>query len=161
GTFGDCHDPSLQSYTGRRSMITACGHGVALALQGSLVAVLLELGQIQAQWLVAGFATACCGDSWLWYQCARFPHWPAMTVSMITFANLGMLLGWWADVGFGPSQSCSCCCGGTAFGIGMWAGMLLFGNLGMALGLRRPLDPDSATPCRWAMFGGGNLGMIL
>src|SRR5262249_17745485 len=108
GTFGACHDNSSQSYRGFRSMITPCGHGVALALQGFLVVSLLDLGQMQAQWLVAGFAIAACAVGWLWYQWERIPHWLDMTVGMITFANLGMLLGWWVDLGFGPSEACSC-----------------------------------------------------
>jgi hypothetical protein len=161
GALHECHEFPANVYHGGRPMFFACGHGLALALQGFLVVTLLDLPPAPAHWVVAGFAVAGCGVGWLWYQWEQIPHWLDMTVGMTTLANLGMLLGWWADLGFGPAKFCSCGCGGAPFGIGMWAGMLLFGNLGMALGLRRPLDPDGATRCRWAMFGGGNLGMIL
>jgi hypothetical protein len=82
-----------------------------------------------------------------------------MTVGMLTLGNLGMLFGCWADLGFAPIKTCSCGCTTPLRGIGMWLGMLLFGNLAMALGLRRAPDGKNAIACRWAMFGGGNLGM--
>jgi hypothetical protein len=81
-----------------------------------------------------------------------------MTVGMLSLGNFGMLLGCWADQGFGPAITCSCGCTAGFPGIGMWLGMLLFGNLGMALCVRQT---QSAAACRWAMFGGGNLGMIV
>jgi heavy metal translocating P-type ATPase len=161
GTLGSCHDSPTNAYVGRRPMLVASCHGLALAAQGFLVALLLDLAQTPAQWVIAGFAIAGCGVAWLWYQWERIPHWLDMTLGMLTFANLGMFFGWWADLGFGPAKTCSCGCTGSLLDIGMWAGMVLLGNLGMALGLRRPIDSEIAATCRWAMFGGGNVGMIL
>jgi len=55
---------------------------------------------------------------------------------MFAFGNLGMLLGWWADVGFGPiirDGVCLCCCTKSGAGIGL---MQVFNwmNFGMLLG---------------------------
>ena len=96
--------------------------------------------------------------AWLWYQWERIPHWADMTVGMLSLGNLGMLFGCWADQSLGPATTCSCGCTAGLQGIGMWLGMLLFGNLAMTCCLRQT---ESATACRWAMFGGGNLGMIV
>jgi heavy metal translocating P-type ATPase len=161
GTFAGCHESPSLAYLGWRPMFVACGHGLALVAQGFVVVSLLDLAGTPAHWVAAAFAIAGCSLGWLWYQWDRIPHWLDMTIGMVTFANLGMIFGWWADLGFGPAQTCSCCCSGSLSGVGMWAGMLLLGNLAMALGLRRPLDPESAASCRWAMFTGGNIGMIL
>src|SRR5260370_32021371 len=84
-----------------------------------------------------------------------------MTGGMLTLGSLGMLFCWWADLGFAPARICCCGCTTPLQGIGMWLGMLLLGNLAMALGLRRTPDVESAAACRWAMLGGGNLGMIV
>jgi hypothetical protein len=161
GTLGDYRDVPSRFLVGWRPMLVACGHGLALVGQGILIAALLDLDHTPAQWVAAGFAIAGCCVGWLWYQWEQIPHWLDMSIGMATFANLGMLVGWWADLGFGPAGVCSCGCKDPLVGIGMWAGMLLFGNLAMALGLRRPIGLESATACRWAMFGGGNVGMIL
>jgi hypothetical protein len=168
GTFGDCHGSSTLVprssaliYAGLRPIFLACCHGLALAAQGLLVTVLFDLSGTPARWTWAGFAVAGCAVGWLWCQWEQIPHWLDMTIGMITFANLGMLVGWWADLGYGPAQSCFCGCHDPLHGMGMWAGMLLLGNLAMALGLRRPLPPESAAACRGAMFGGGNVGMIV
>jgi heavy metal translocating P-type ATPase len=161
GTFAGCHESASLAYRGWRPMFVACCHGLALVAQGFLVVSLLGLAGTPAHWVAAAFAIAGCSLGWLWYQWDRIPHWLDMTIGMMAFANLGMILGWWADLGFGPAKTCSCGCSGSLLGIGMWAGMLLLGNLAMALGLRRPLDPESAASCRWAMFTGGNIGMIL
>jgi heavy metal translocating P-type ATPase len=161
GTFAGCHESPSLAYVGWRPMFLACCHGLALLAQGFLVVSLLDLAGTPAHWVAAAFAIAGCSLSWLWYQWDRIPHWLDMTIGMMTFANLGMIFGWWADLGFGPAKTCSCGCSGSLLGIGMWVGMLLLGNLAMALGLRRPLDPESASSCRRAMFTGGNIGMIL
>jgi hypothetical protein len=105
------------------------------------------------------FALAGCIIGWLWYQWEGIPHWLDMTVGMMTFANLGMVVGWWADLGFGPATHCPRCCS-SMYSIGMWEGMLFLGNLAMVIGLRRPLPEECASICRRGMFGGGNLGMI-
>jgi hypothetical protein len=141
-------------------LLCACGHGLALALQGLLIVRLLDQAETRAHWTLAAFVIAGCAVGWLWYRWERIPHWLDMTIGMLTFANLGRLFGWWADLGFGPAKSCCCGHATSLYGIGMWTGMLVLGNLAMALGLRRPLQPQSAKACRWAMFGGGNVGMV-
>jgi heavy metal translocating P-type ATPase len=148
--------PSLA--LGLRPFVLAVAHGMAIALQGLLVAALLDLSGPTARWAVAGFTIAGCTMAWLWYQWERIPHWADMTVAMLSLGNLGMLFGCWADQGFGPATACSCGCTAGSQGIGMWLGMLLFGNLAMTWCLRHV---EKARACRWAMFGGGNLGMIV
>jgi soluble P-type ATPase len=162
GTIGaDCRCPEFNGHDGWRPTLLAACHGLALALQGLLVAALLDLSGPTARWTLAGFTIAGCGLAWLWYQWERIPHWLDMTVGMLTLGNFGMLFGWWADLGFAPAVSGCCSCTTPLQGIGMWLGMLLLGNLAMALGLRHAPEVEKATACRWAMIGGGNLGMIV
>jgi hypothetical protein len=160
GALGNCHSATAGVPRDRRTMFLACSHALALALQGPLIAMLLGLAETHAHWTLAAFVILGCAVGWLWHQWEAIPHSLDMTIGMATFANLGMMLGWWADLGFGPAKSCACGCGATPHGIGMWIGMLCLGNLIMAFGMRRPLASESATLCRWAMFGGGNIGMI-
>jgi heavy metal translocating P-type ATPase len=157
----DCRCPEPEGSATWRPVLVAAAHGLALALQGLLAVALLDLSGPTARWTLALFTIAGCGLGWLWHQWERIPHGLDMTVGMLTFGNLGMLFGWWADLGFGPATSCCCGCTTPLQGIGMWLGMLLLGNSAMAIGLRRAPETDNAAACRWAMFGGGNLGMIV
>jgi heavy metal translocating P-type ATPase len=156
GGFGRSKSPAFAS---QRPLALAICHGLALALQGPLVTELFSQAGSPARTTWAAFAVAGCCIGWLWYQWEGIPHWLDMTVGMLTFANLGMVVGWWFDLGFGPATHCSRCCG-SIDSIGMWVGMLFLGNLAMAIGLRRPLPAECAAICQRAMFGGGNLGMI-
>jgi hypothetical protein len=87
-----------------------------------------------------------------------------MSFGMLTFGNLGMLLGWWADSGFAPLHDAGCAACAAALRGGlmapwMWVGMLVLANVAMlALG-RRPLP--SGRDHVLAMLTGGNLGMVL
>jgi hypothetical protein len=56
-----------------------------------------------------------------------------MCFGMLSLGNLGMLLGWWMDNGFGPLHHAGCreCLDAVRAGTsapGMWLGMLLFGR---------------------------------
>jgi heavy metal translocating P-type ATPase len=143
---------------GGRPIALAVVHGVALALQGLVIVALLDLADPAARWTMAAFMIAGCGLGWLWLRWGQMPPWLDMTVGMLTLGNLGMLFGWWADLGFAPAVAVTCHCGckSPLGGVGMWTGMLLLGNLAMAFCLR-----CGAGLCRWAMFVGGNLGMIV
>jgi heavy metal translocating P-type ATPase len=158
----DRRRPDLMETHGWRPILMAAGHGLAFALQGLLFASLLGLSTSDphARWVLAGFTIAGCALGWLWLEWERMPHSFDMTIGMLTLGNLGMLFGCWADFGFAPIKACSCSCTAPSEGFGMWLGMLLFGNVAMALGLRRDPEGTSATACRWAMFSGGNLGMV-
>ena len=156
-----CRCPESEENNGWRPLFLAAGYGLAFALQGVVVVALLDVSGPIARWTIAGFAIAGCGLGWLWYQWERIPHWIDMTIGMLTLGNLGMLLGSWVDLGFAPATSCRCGCTTPPQGIGMWLGMLLLGNLAMALGLRHASVGENTAACLWAMFGGGNLGMIV
>jgi hypothetical protein len=74
-----------------------------------------------------------------------------MTLAMLGPGNVGMLLGWWMDAGFGPVMKegvCLCCSARHYFGSSggipwMYVGMLVFG-----------------VPTMWPFLGGltGRLG---
>ena len=118
-----------------RTLTLAAVHGAALALQG------LFFGPAFA---VAGVLLAV-----VWYRLKSIPHWVDMCVGMLTLGNLGMLLGWYADNGL---RVCHC-----ASAVWMWVGMLVGSNLAMAWFGRRPLPRGDHA---WAMFTGGNVGMV-
>jgi P-type Cu+ transporter len=71
---------------------------------------------------------------WPWLR--AHPQWQ-MAVTMLTVGNLGMLLGWWADAGFGPiirDGVCLCGCPKSSMGAGLFerfstmhVGMMLAG----------------------------------
>ncbi|HUR55339.1 MAG TPA: hypothetical protein VMZ71_14495, partial [Gemmataceae bacterium] len=85
----------------------------------------------------------------VWYRWKSIPHAVDMCVGMLTLGNLGMLLGWYADNGL---RTCHC-----ASAVWMWVGMLAFANAAMVwLGRRSIPQGDHA----WAMFTGGNVGMV-
>jgi hypothetical protein len=140
-------------------------HGLAFALQGIVFLLLLESARaIQ----VAGALIVCFGlagtlGAYLWYFWSRIPHAIDMCMGMLTFGNLGMLLGWWADNGFAPLHegSCRACLEAMRAGVmkpWMWVGMLAFANAAMLWLGRRPVPSGNHAI---AMFTGGNVGMVL
>ena len=146
-----CESPAESGFAWR-----SLPHGIAFALQGVLVCLLLE--EARGWPVVAGFALVGVGLAWVWHRWEAVPHRIDMCFGMLTVGNLGMLLGWWADAGFAPLPGgCCACAASDASGIGMWLGMLVAANAAM-LGLgRRPLrrGPHAAAMCT-----GGNLGMV-
>lgn len=143
----------------RRPLARAVVHGLALALQG--VVLLLLLDGLPAA-MPIGFALAGLVVGVVWLRWAAIPHALDMAAGMLTLGNLGMLVGWWAGTGFGPLHDCGCttcveAAGGH--GPGMWAGMLLGANAAV-LGLGRRPWPRRGYHVP-AMFTGGNLGMVL
>lgn len=140
----------------RPPLARAVVHGLALALQG-VVALLLVDG-LPAGAVLAGFGAAGLLIGWAWLRWSAIPHPLDMAVGMLTLGNLGMLVGWWADAGFGPLHDCGCtaCVAAAAAGDGhgpwMWVGMLAGANAAMLWLGRRP----GTT----AMLTGGNLGMM-
>jgi heavy metal translocating P-type ATPase len=140
-------------------------HAVALALQGVVALTLLHsLRELPTAVLVlAGFALAGVTLGAIWRRWSNMPHTMQMSVGMVTLGNLGMLLGWWADNGFGPLHDNGCCACARTLQTGilkpwMWLGMLTGANAAM-LWLTR------SKPRNWAhtfaMYTGGNLGMVL
>jgi heavy metal translocating P-type ATPase len=154
-----CLCPEAKPVRWRPGLVAAV-HGLAFALQGLLVAVLLDLAAPSARWTIAAFIIAGCGLGWLWFYWESMPHWLTMPLGMLTLGNLGMLLGCWLDLAATGTKACACGCTTPILGIGMGLGMLLFGNLAMALCLRCAMAAEVTRAHRWAMFVGGNLGMI-
>jgi heavy metal translocating P-type ATPase len=144
----------------------AFGHGLAFALQGVAVLLLLDAAQEipLAPAIIGGFAVVGLGVGYLWYRWAAMPHALDMCVGMVTFGNLGMLLGWWVDNGFSPltNGGCSHCVEMIQQGIlqpWMWLGMLVGANAAMVWFRRCASFPSRNHSI--AMFTGGNFGMIV
>jgi heavy metal translocating P-type ATPase len=141
--------------------------GAAFALQGAVLLFLLEAArELPAAVLVlGGFAVVGAALAYLWHRWLRIPHSLDMCFGMITLGNLGMLLGWWADSDFAALQDhgCPACVAAVREGVvkspWMWVGMLAFANAAMLWLPRRALW--RGTSHAWAMFTGGNLGMVL
>jgi hypothetical protein len=108
--------------------------------------------------LSAGCAASGVVLAWLWFRRRSIPHAADMFVGMLTVGNLGMLLGWWADLGFEPVRCAACCSCDPLTKPGMWLGMLVAANAAMLWLGRRPLPRGQH---RTAMFTGGNVGMLL
>jgi hypothetical protein len=109
--------------------------------------------------VLGGFALAGGVLAYLWYRWASVPHALDMAFGMLTLGNLGMLLGWWADLGFAPVVCAQCCsCADPLARPGMWAGMLLAANAAMLFLARRPAPRGGDHIV--AMYTGGNLGML-
>ena len=155
----------LKPSPSRGVLVRAVVHFAALAVQPLMLMALVEAAQAAGiAWpLAIGFGLFALIATAIWIRWASIPHGLDMGFGMLTLGNLGMLLGWWMDNGFGPLREAGCreCLeaivrGTTAPGMGI--GMLLFGNVAMfALGRRSlPLGRHAA-----AMLTGGNLGMIL
>ncbi len=133
------------------------GQGLVLALIGgwSLGYVLIAVGVFMALASLTLLA---------W---PHLPAWADMTYAMVTLGGLGMNLGWWADLDFGPATSafmCPCQAGNdTAHVFINWmnAGMLLFGVPAMYL-VRRIREPfDLRRWCCSGMIVLGIPGMVI
>jgi hypothetical protein len=97
------------------------------------------------------------------YRWPTIPHWLDMCLGMLTFGNLGMLLGWWADNDFAPllDGGCSHCVELMRQGVQkpwMWSGMLVGANAAMVWFLRCSTMPSRGHSI--AMYTGGNAGML-
>ena len=143
----------------------AIGHGAAFALQGIALLLLLDgWRESTAAGLVLGVsAVGGVALAWLWYRWSAIPHAIDMCVGMLTFGNLGMLLGWWADRGFAPlvEGTCPHCVAMLQHGIvgqpWMWLGMVAGADVAMTWFLRCTSPSRRHT---LAMYTGGNLGML-
>ena len=139
-------------------------HAVAFALQGGVFLLLLSSLRERDAAVFTLIAFALAGG-WLAIAWRRFnvPHWVDMCFGMLTFGNLGMLLGWWADNGFAALHDHGCCACVEAMREGvmkpwMWVGMLVFANVAMRWLGRGPVpNADHAI----AMYTGGNIGMVV
>ncbi len=144
------------------TVLRALLHASALFGQGVLLLLLLGSpgSSFTAFTVLALYAFVSMVLAQRWVRWAAIPHGLDMCFGMLTFGNLGMFLGWWADNGFAAVHCLACCsCGDPAGRPWMWLGMLAFANFAMlALG-RRPLPTTGDH--RFAMFTGGNLGMVL
>jgi heavy metal translocating P-type ATPase len=143
----------------------AVGHGLAFALQGVTFLLLLDSARERpaASLFVGVFACVGLGLGYLWHRWAMIPHALDMCVGMLTFGNLGMLIGWWADNGFAAltDGGCSYCIEMMRQGIlkpWMWLGMLAGANVAMVWFRRCSSFPSRSHSI--AMFTGGNLGML-
>jgi heavy metal translocating P-type ATPase len=134
-------------------------HGQAFALQGVIALWLLSLTGFSAVATLLAFGLIGAAMAILWLRWSRMHRGFEMAICMLTFGNLGMLLGWWADNGFGPLRDRCCGVDSLAGRPWMWIGMLLFANLAMIFLPRRV--SFELPHCRTAMFTGGNLGMVL
>jgi heavy metal translocating P-type ATPase len=144
----------------------AIGHGVAFALQGLVFLLLLDSArELSTTTLVVGtFAAIGLALGYLWYRWATMSHALDMCVGMLTFGNLGMLSGWWADNGFTPlpDGGCSHCIAAMQQGTlqpWMWLGMLAGANAAMVWFMRCASLPSRNHSL--AMYTGGNFGMLV
>ncbi len=154
--------PSLQG--GGWGVGRTLAHALAFALQG--VGFLLLLASARhlpsAVFLIGAFALVGIALAYCWHRWSTIPHSADMCFGMLTFGNLGMLLGWWADNGFSalPAGGCCKCVEAMRSGVmkpWMWVGMLVFANVAMRWFSRRP-TPGGCHAI--AMFSGGNVGMV-
>ena len=103
----------------------------------------------------------------------RATDWSPMVWGMLGPSNLAMLLGWWADAGFGPVMRegvCLCCSGHRFFswgaGIPWMTGTMLVSGLFFMRGAILPWPKNSlriaiATALALSMAGGMNWGASL
>ena len=122
-----------------------------------LVALLPALQPaFEAAFTIVVFAMLGIGLAWLWHRWPAIPHGLDMGFGMLTLGNLGMLLGWWADLGFGPVRCARCCSvRGPAGAPRHDARHAAVRQRGHARLGRRP------GPHSWAMLAGGNAGMVV
>jgi hypothetical protein len=131
----------------------AIAHALAFALQGVLVWLLVPSAPavVLGAFPLVGVVLA---GAWRRY---RVPHAADMAFGMLTLGNLGMLLGWWADNGFGPLRCAKCACADLQKPW-MWLGMLVFANAAMKWLAREPVTDGCHS---LAMYTGGNVGMAV
>lgn len=155
----DCHRATISNRESRdRAGWMSVAHGIAFAFQGLLVAKLVAINPLVT---FVAFAGAGGTLAWMWHRWRDQPHWFDMAIGMLTFGNFGMFLGWLADNRFRPLEVADCCaCAEVLQGNfatpWMWLGMLAFANVAMSF----PRQRDHVGHSRFAMFTGGNLGMI-
>ncbi|AMV29957.1 Copper-exporting P-type ATPase A [Gemmata sp. SH-PL17] len=156
--------PSGRGDGGVGSLWMSFAHAGAFALQGGVFVLLLSSLRKPDAAIFTLTAFALAGG-WLAIAWRRFdvPHWADMCFGMLTFGNLGMLLGWWADNDFAALHDHGCCACVEAMREGvmkpwMWVGMLVFANIAMRWLGRGPVpNADHAV----AMYTGGNVGMVV
>jgi hypothetical protein len=110
-------------------------------------------GFLLARWLASPLASGTTSD--------RFDEayrWRGLA-EMFAFGNLGMLLGWWADAGFGPiirDGVCLCCYtkSGVGFSLLQYANWMNFGMLLGSLPMWPRRGDWRATGHFVAMLGG-------
>jgi magnesium-transporting ATPase (P-type) len=139
-------------------------HMAAFFGQAWMAVRMLELTGTAANLVILGFTISGGILSLLWSNQKEIGHDLDMSFGMISLGNFGMLLGWWADNSFQPFQNLGTCECVEAMHRGvfkpwMWLLMLLFSNLAMLFAARRP-HPNLRYH-RFAMFTGGNVGMVL
>jgi hypothetical protein len=165
----------------------ALAHGGACALQGLLLALLLDLNVTAAAVLFLCFAVLGAGVGLVWRHWTGMPHWLDMCLSMCTVGSCGMLLGIWTDHRFGPITSLESLLWTYGFmlaacNVAMFAmthrhhtrhwtdvkflAMLIGGNLGMVVGMKVGALAvtqliDAITPVAWVeKLAGMVLGMV-
>ncbi len=147
--------------------LSCLGLGIFLAYHGhastaawiGFMAAFSAGGFLLSRWLASPLADGITSD--------RFDEayrWRGLA-EMFAFGNLGMLLGWWADVGFGPivrDGVCLCCCTKAGAGFGLWQ-YVNWMNFGMLLG-SLPMWPRRGDWRALGHFGamlGGMFGAML
>lgn len=115
---------------------------------------------LPAAWLIYSFRTTNL----------EWRRFAVMTFAMLGAGNWGMLLGWWADVGFSPVSYAGghyCCASAGSYSLAgilrmpwMNLGMVAFGLPAM-LGDRTPREPDRTARLSWGLALLSSLGMIL
>ncbi len=139
---------------------------VSLLLQVPLLAYLGRLEWESVLWLATGFLALAFWTVWRGRRGGRAGSWwgPAnlMLLAMLGSGNLGMLLGWWADAGFGPVMRngvCLCCQSHHYFALTgkipwMYLGMLAGGLPFMWTGRERfPRRLGRGVFVAWASVG--------
>lgn len=152
----DCGVPGRRVGLGRR-----WGFGLSMAAQ---VALGVWLGALDWR---QGFGVVCVGGILAWWASVarRWRAWEQMLLGMAGPAGLLMLVGWWADAGFGRvvrEGVCLCCQSHHYFELGgrvpwMYLGMLAGGTVVMWEGLPRV----GSGGARWPAAILAGLGMVL
>lgn len=123
----------------------------------ALIVCLVVVGVALARWLASPPAAG------LFVPIDRFAEsyrWRGVA-EMFAFGNLAMLIGWWADAGFGPiirDGVCLCGCPKSSMGSGLLH-LFTWMNLGMLLG-SLPMWPRRADANALGHFGVMLLGMF-
>lgn len=137
-----------------------------LIAQGPFIAWFGQLSFFWSVLVVLGCGAAGFGIAKFRSENAEVQRYAQMTFAMLGAGNWGMLLGWWAESGFGTfSPMASCCCHQAdaplaSAGIQipwMYVGMVLFGTPPM---LRNEYLGASAW-LRWSLGALSAVGMVL
>ncbi len=158
----------------------AATHAIGLSAQGVILGQLLGLTWPVQIALVAAFAVLAIGMSLVWKRWRAIPSGLDMAFGMATLGSLGMVLGWWADLGFRSLAELDrpwVCLGhraltdltagsteldaslGSVLQPGMYLGMMLFAQAAM-YGLRR--RPEAfRNECSVPTLLLAHLGMVL